>query len=84
MPGIVMTPAIQEYLRIIAKQLGWSGDLAAIERRYLAEIAPQPVSRIGDTRDIATLTAFLASPVAGYITGVTIRIDGGIAKSIHP
>ncbi|MFC7642211.1 SDR family oxidoreductase [Streptosporangium lutulentum] len=28
-------------------------------------------------REYADLVAFLASPVAGYITGATLRIDGG-------
>jgi len=33
--------------------------------------------RVGRPREYADAVAFLASPVAGYITGTTLRIDGG-------
>jgi 3-oxoacyl-[acyl-carrier protein] reductase len=36
-----------------------------------------PMGRLGKASDIANLTAFLASDVAGYITGETIVVDGG-------
>jgi 3-oxoacyl-[acyl-carrier protein] reductase len=38
-----------------------------------------PVHRSGSPRDVADLVAFLASPRAGYITGQSIVIDGGIS-----
>ncbi len=37
-----------------------------------------PLKRIGRPQDIAGLTAFLASSDADYITGETIRVDGGM------
>lgn len=37
-----------------------------------------PVLRYGEPEDIAELAAFLASPKAGYITGQTIVVDGGL------
>ena len=37
-----------------------------------------PARRYGEPEDIAELTAFLASPKAGYITGQVIIVDGGI------
>jgi 3-oxoacyl-[acyl-carrier protein] reductase len=36
-----------------------------------------PMGRIGQDREVADLVAFLASGRAGYITGVTVPIDGG-------
>jgi NAD(P)-dependent dehydrogenase (short-subunit alcohol dehydrogenase family) len=36
-----------------------------------------PMGRIGGDTEVADLVAFLASDEAGYITGVTIPIDGG-------
>ena len=37
-----------------------------------------PALRYGEPEDIAELAAFLASPGAGYITGQTIVVDGGL------
>lgn len=38
-----------------------------------------PLQRTGDLRDIGNLHAFLASDDADYITGTSIRCDGGFA-----
>ena len=38
-----------------------------------------PLKRIGNAEEVASLAAFLASDAANYITGETIRIDGGLA-----
>lgn len=37
-----------------------------------------PLSRSGEPRDIGEAVAFLASERASYITGVTLRVDGGL------
>jgi NAD(P)-dependent dehydrogenase (short-subunit alcohol dehydrogenase family) len=36
-----------------------------------------PMGRLGKASDVASLAVFLASDVAGYITGETIVVDGG-------
>jgi len=40
-------------------------------RRYI------PLGHEGDTEDMAAAAVFLASPMARYITGVTLSVDGG-------
>lgn len=37
-----------------------------------------PLSRLGTVKDVANLCIFLASEEAGYITGQTIQVDGGL------
>ncbi len=37
-----------------------------------------PLARFGAPEDIAAAVAFLASPEAGYITGQTLTVDGGM------
>jgi 3-oxoacyl-[acyl-carrier protein] reductase len=37
-----------------------------------------PMGKLGDVRDIAAAVAFLASPSAGYITGETLHVNGGM------
>ncbi|MGJ7910649.1 3-oxoacyl-[acyl-carrier-protein] reductase [Neobacillus sp. LXY-1] len=44
-----------------------------------AEMLKQiPLSRLGEPKDIAKITAFLASEDSSYITGQTFHVDGGM------
>jgi NAD(P)-dependent dehydrogenase (short-subunit alcohol dehydrogenase family) len=62
-PGLVETT-------LTAVVLGDPGLRAKIE-------AATPLGRIGTPEDVANLVIFLASPLASYITGQSIVIDGG-------
>lgn len=42
-----------------------------------------PLGYFGKPRDLAVLVAFLASPLARYITGEVIRVDGGMYRFAH-
>nr|WP_255570889.1 SDR family oxidoreductase [Amycolatopsis sp. FDAARGOS 1241] len=37
-----------------------------------------PLGRTGDAREVAAAVAFLATPAAGYITGSSLVVDGGL------
>jgi 3-oxoacyl-[acyl-carrier protein] reductase len=37
-----------------------------------------PLKRLGQPSDVANAVLFLASPLADYITGQTIDVNGGI------
>jgi 3-oxoacyl-[acyl-carrier protein] reductase len=39
-----------------------------------------PVGRYGEPEDVANLVCFLVSPLAGYITGAVIPVDGGLRR----
>lgn len=39
-----------------------------------------PVGRVGTVRDIAKMVSFLCSEDAGFITGETFVVDGGMSK----
>jgi 3-oxoacyl-[acyl-carrier protein] reductase len=43
-----------------------------------AVLAQIPLGRLGQADEIAAVVAFLASPAAGYITGSTVHVNGGM------
>jgi 3-oxoacyl-[acyl-carrier protein] reductase len=38
-----------------------------------------PAGRMGDPNEIASAVLYLASPEAGYVTGTTLHVNGGMA-----
>jgi len=51
---------------------------ALSEQQTAALLQQIPVGRLGVPEDIAAAVAFLASPQAGYITGTTLHVNGGM------
>jgi 3-oxoacyl-[acyl-carrier protein] reductase len=57
-----------------------------IRRKYSPEFRAKqsaeeiPMGRYGEPEDLAVLAVFLASPVAGYITGAVLPVDGGLRR----
>ncbi len=54
------------------------GALSGEARRRVLELIP--LRRLGAPQDIAYAALFLASRAAGYITGATIDVNGGVSK----
>ena len=48
------------------------------EAQKQAMLGDVPLARFGSVEDIAKAVAFLASPSAGYITGETLHVNGGM------
>lgn len=51
---------------------------ALTEEQKVATLAQVPAGRLGEPKDIAKAVAFLASDDAGYITGETLHVNGGM------
>ncbi|PCE27772.1 3-oxoacyl-ACP reductase [Paraburkholderia acidicola] len=51
------------------------------EAQQTALLTQIPLGRLGSPDDIAHAVAFLASPHAGYITGTTLHVNGGMYMS---
>lgn len=65
-------------IRMNAVAPGWIDSLPATEERRQMV----PMGRYGTAQEIAATVAFLLSEGAGYITGQTLRVDGGLTRSI--
>jgi 3-oxoacyl-[acyl-carrier protein] reductase len=55
---------------------------STVETVAASSIATIPVGRYGDPDEFAAAAAFLAGEPASYITGATLRVDGGLIPSI--
>ncbi len=67
-PGRIMSAQITERLY----------PTAAAREAFAAENIP--IGRFGEPAELAALVVFLASPLAGYITGCSIPVDGGMVR----
>jgi 3-oxoacyl-[acyl-carrier protein] reductase len=72
LPGTFETDRFRSNIEMTAKKKNISYDAAFAER-----VATVPAKRIGQPDELGTMTAFLCSAQAGYITGQNILIDGG-------
>jgi NAD(P)-dependent dehydrogenase (short-subunit alcohol dehydrogenase family) len=57
---------------------GWIDSLPEVEARRDSV----PMKRYGKAEEVAELVAFLASEKSAYITGQSLRIDGGLMRSV--
>ncbi len=72
LPGATATDRIASLIRTRARATGRPEE--EIEAHMRAEI---PLGRFARPEEIAAAAGFLATPAAGYITGVSLPVDGG-------
>ena len=54
---------------------------ALAEAQKKALLAHIPLGRLGTPQDVAAAVAYLASPLAGYVTGAVLHVNGGMYMS---
>jgi 3-oxoacyl-[acyl-carrier protein] reductase len=77
LPGFTKTERLNSLIRNIALRKGLSEETVA--RQMEADV---PAKRFGEAEEIAAVAAFLATPAAAYVNGVSIPVDGGRTGSI--
>ena len=77
LPGATETDRLRDIISNKATKLGVPE--AQIIQEMQAEI---PMGRFAEATEIAAVVAFLATPAAAYLTGVSIPVDGGRIKGL--
>ncbi len=80
-PGAILVPAARALIETMAPAHGWGETWDEIERNCVRDMAPNDVGRLGRPEEIAAAVTYLASGHADYISGATIRVDGGTIRS---
>lgn len=76
-PGYTKTQRVEN----LAEEFAKSND-STKEQFYNKLESDIPMGRVGSTEEFAKSVAFLVSVGAGYITGVSLKVDGGYAKGL--
>lgn len=80
-PGAILTEQNRIMFEPLIQAHGWHGTPEEIEAQAAQAIAPNDVGRFGRPEEIAAAAAYLASPLADYISGAIIRVDGGTIRA---
>ena len=76
-PGYTRTDRVVDLTNAAAAREGLP--VSAIEDRIVQAI---PLKRMGQPDEFGAVVAFLASPAASYVTGVTLPVDGGWIRGV--
>jgi NAD(P)-dependent dehydrogenase (short-subunit alcohol dehydrogenase family) len=80
LPGPTMSRGVGEFVDSLAKSQGQtSGD---VEKQFFEKMRPTSlIKRFATPDEVASMVAYVASPLASATTGAALRVDGGVIKS---
>ena len=81
-PGPMLVENTRNMLMNMARQYGWGDNWADIERNAVEQFVQNDVGRFGKPEEVAAAVAYLSSPMADYVTGALLRVDGGHTRSV--
>lgn len=82
LPGPTRSEGVEEFIRGLAKDQGISA--GQVEQEFFEKTRPSSlIKRFASTAEVASLVAFVASPLAAAINGAALRVEGGLVRSIN-
>jgi len=80
-PGAILVDATKELVTQIGPARGWGETWDEILPNAVKALIPNDQDRFGEPDEIAAAVAYLCGSHAQYVTGATIRVDGGLIRS---
>jgi 3-oxoacyl-[acyl-carrier protein] reductase len=82
-PGAILVDNVKDLLIRLAPSHGWGESWEEIEHAAASSWVPNDTGRFGRPEEIAAAVVYLASPHADYVSGATLRVDGGTIRSVQ-
>ena len=80
LPGPTRSRGVGDFIESLAQSDGKS--LADFEKEFFEKVRPTSlIKRFATPEEVASLVAYVASPLASATTGAALRVDGGVIKS---
>jgi NAD(P)-dependent dehydrogenase (short-subunit alcohol dehydrogenase family) len=80
LPGPTKSRGVGDFVESLVKAGGKSFD--EFEREFFEKVRPTSlIKRFASPQEVASLVAYIASPLASATTGAALRVDGGVIKS---
>jgi NAD(P)-dependent dehydrogenase (short-subunit alcohol dehydrogenase family) len=80
LPGPTKSRGVGEFVDALAKAKGMS--FADFEKEFFEKVRPTSlIKRFAEPEEVASLVAYVASPLASATTGAALRVDGGVIRS---
>jgi len=80
LPGPTRSRGVGDFVDALATAEGRSFD--EFEKEFFAKVRPTSlIKRFATPEEVASVVAYIASPLASATTGAALRVDGGVIKS---
>jgi NAD(P)-dependent dehydrogenase (short-subunit alcohol dehydrogenase family) len=80
LPGPTRSRGVNEFVESLAKQSGATSE--QFEKQFFEKVRPSSlIKRFATPEEVASLVAYVASPLSSATTGTALRVDGGVIKS---